>query len=136
MHVIAAHVGTGTAEIAAATGGERRADQREQDGLYEGPDLADCFRHCESRRLTATTTAPRRCARFRPVIAAGFGLALDADHGKDQNRSHLRARCDVPRRAHPATGRKFDDGPHVSSLNCRATGRAAATWEPLRSAHG
>ena len=30
--------------------------------------------------------------------------------------AHVRAWCDVPRRAYPATGRKFDDGPHVSSL--------------------
>jgi len=54
-------------------------------------------------------------------------LALDTDHGKDQNHPHVCARCDVPRRAHPATGRKFDDGPHVSSLNCRANKRAPAT---------
>src|SRR5207302_2317187 len=72
MHVVATHVGAGTAEIATAAGSERRARQREQDGRYDCTDLADGVRHCKSRDLAATTTAPRRCARFRSTIAAGF----------------------------------------------------------------
>ncbi|MGY4361556.1 hypothetical protein ACVW0J_008049 [Bradyrhizobium sp. i1.7.7] len=121
MHVVAAHVSAGAAEIAAAARAERRTDECEQDGRYDRPDLADGIRHCKSRMLAATTTAPRRCALLRPAIAAGFfRLALDADHGEDQNRSRFRTRRGIPRRACPATGRKFDNGPHISSLSIAA----------------
>src|SRR3954471_11965199 len=91
----------------------------------------------QNLKSAATTTTSRRSACFRPAIAAGFiRFALDADHGEDDNSPHVRARRDIPRRAYPPNGRKFDDGPHIRSLNCRALKCAPATWRSLRSVHG
>src|ERR1043165_7260541 len=71
--------------------------------------------------LAAPATASRRGAPLRTAAAASLvGLALDTDHGKDQDRPRLVARNLVSRRALPATGRKFNDGPHVRSRSIAA----------------
>jgi hypothetical protein len=65
----------------------------------------------------AAAAATRRCSLFRPAATIGFiGMALDPDHGKNQDCGRAVARGDTHGSAQPARSRirrKFNDGAHV-----------------------